>query len=185
MRVTRLASAGAVVATLLLGASTIALSQNETVDQGPRYLYGEFEGFLHPDPKNPFECGVGFTSDSTLFGEIEPLGASTLRQVNCYVPTDTLGNVQDVVWTITGESGDILSAVGVESGDCIPDDVPDAGGFYSCWGSMAVTGGTGAFEGASGEIHVLAYTWNTQSDHPDAAPGDTPAMMIVEGLLEY
>jgi hypothetical protein len=185
MRAIRLASAGTAAAVLLLATPSDVLGQAEPVGEDPRYFYGELEGFLHPDTDNPFGCEVGFTSDSTLFGESTLLGTTTLRQVNCYVPADTLGNVQDAVFTFTGESGDTLSGAALEAGDCIPDDATDAGDYYSCWGKLAITGGTGAFDGASGEIHIFAYTWNTQSDHPEAAPGDVPAMVLLEGLIDY
>ena len=185
MRTTRRVLAAAVAAVFLLGSSAVALGQAEDASEGPRYFYGELEGFLHPDVDNPFECGVGFTSDSMLFGQTELLGATTIRQVNCFVPSDTLDNVQGLVITITAENGDTLTGEGAGNGDCIPDHVPDAGGYYSCWGAFGITGGTGDFEGASGEIHTIVYTWNTQSDHPDAAPGDTPVMALLEGLVDY
>jgi len=133
MRAMRLASAVAAAALLLVGASIAVLGQEEPANEGPHYFYGEFEGFLHPDTDNPFDCPVGFTSDSMLFGESELLGVTAIRQVNCYDPTDTLNNVKDVVITITAESGDTLTGTGTATGDCIPDDVPDAGGYYSCW----------------------------------------------------
>ena len=62
------------------------------------------------------------------------LGATTIRQMNCYVPTDTLGNMQLAELTYTGESGDTLT--GTATGDCIPDDVPEAGGFYTGCGRL-------------------------------------------------
>jgi hypothetical protein len=182
MRAIRLVATGTVAAVLLLSASTVGLGQEEAVGEGPRYFYGEAEGFLHPDTDNPLGCDIGFTSDITMFGQSTLLGATTIRQVNCYVPTATLHNMQLAVLTYTGESGDTLTGAGV--GDCIPDDVPEAGGFYSCWMVIDITGGTGAFEGASGELHALGYTINAQSDHPDAAPGDTPARTLFEGLVE-
>jgi hypothetical protein len=183
MRVIRLMVAGTVAAVLLLGSSTVVLGQEDARDESPQYFFGELEGFFHPDETNPHDCAIGITSDSMSFGQTELLGATTVRQVNCYVPTETLHNIQDAVYTITGESGDALTAIG--SGDCIPDDVPEAGGFYSCWATITITGGTGVFGEASGEIHAIGYTWNTQSDHEDAAPGDTPARMLLEGLIEY
>ena len=185
MRVIRLAAAGTATAVLLLGSSSVVLGQEDAASEDPRYFYGELEGYLHPDPDNPFGCEVGFTSDSMLFGESTLLGATTLRQLNCYVPSDTLNTAQLGTWTITGESGDTLTGSENGSGDCIPDEVHEPGGFYSCWGEITITGGTGAFEGATGEVHALVYTWNSQSDHPDAAHGDTPASMIFEGLVEY
>jgi len=183
MRANRLVSAGTAAAVLLLGSSTVVLGQEDVVDEGPRYFFGELEGFFHPDMDNPLGCDIGFTSDSTVFGETELLGSTTSRQLNCYVPTATLENLQLGTWTVTGEAGDSMS--GTVSGDCIPDDVPEPGGFYSCPGTIIITDGTGVFEGATGEIRIIGYTTNAQSDHPDAAPGDTPARMIFEGLIEY
>jgi hypothetical protein len=167
---------------LLIGWSPVVLGQEDIVD-GPHYIYGEAEGYLHPNEDNPLGCDIGMTSELTLSGESTLLGATTIRQVNCYVPTTTLENTRFVTITYTGESGDTLTGTG--SGDCIPDDVSEPGGFYSCWGTTTITGGTGVFEGASGEIHAIAYTFNTQSDHPDAEPGDVPATVLFEGLVEY
>ncbi len=183
MRAIKPVMVGTAAVFLLLGSSTTVLGEEEVAAEGPQYIYGEAEGFFHPDTDNPLGCDIGVTSDATTFGESTLLGATTIRQMNCYVPTDTLDNVQLATWTFAGESGDTLTGSG--SGDCIPDDVPEAGGFYSCWFAITITGGTGALEGASGEIHGLGYTINTQSDHPDAAHGDTPARMLFEGLIEY
>jgi len=182
MRAPRLVLAGTAAAVLLIGWSPVVLGQEDIVD-GPRYIYGEAEGYLHANEDNPLGCDIGMTSEVTAYGESPQLGAVTISQVNCYVPTDTLDNVQLGTITYTFESGDTLAGTG--SGDCIPDDVPEPGGFYSCWGTTIITGGTGVFEDASGEIHSIAYTFNAQSDHPDAAPGDVPATMLFEGLVEY
>jgi hypothetical protein len=178
-----LLTAGTTAATLLLGPPTVALGQEEVAGEGPHYLFGEVAGYLHPNEDNPLGCDVGFTSENTLYGESTLLGATTVRQVNCYVPTDTLDTIKLITVTYTAESGDTLTATG--SGDCIPDVVSEPGGFFSCWGTTTITGGTGAFEGATGEIHAMAYTFNTQSDHPEAAPGDVPISMLFEGLVEY
>ncbi len=180
MRAIRLVATGTATAILLLGASSVGLGQ-EGADDARQYFSGEAEGYLHPNEDNPLGCDIGMTSEVTAYGESPQLGAITIRQVNCYVPTDTLDNVQLGTITYTFESGDTLA--GTASGDCIPDDVPEPGGFYSCWGTTIITGGTGVFEGASGEIHAIAYTFNAQSDHPDAAPGDVRAMMLFEGLV--
>ena len=94
MRAIRLVLAGTVAAVLLLGSSTVVLGQEDVGDEGPQYFFGELEGFLHPDEDNPHDCAIGITSDSMIFGETELLGATTVRQVNCYVPTDTLHNIQ-------------------------------------------------------------------------------------------
>ena len=124
MRAIRLVSAGTAAAVLLLGSSTVVLGQEEVADEGPRYFYGEMvDGIFHPDEDNPLGCDIGMTSDVTYFGESTLLGPTTVRQINCYVPTETLLNVQGVAITFAGESGDTLTGTG--SGDCIPDDVPE------------------------------------------------------------
>ena len=81
MRVIRLAAAGTATAVLLLGSSSVVLGQEDAASEDPRYFYGELEGYLHPDPDNPFGCEVGFTSDSMLFGESTLLGATTVDLV--------------------------------------------------------------------------------------------------------
>jgi len=183
MRAMRLVAPGTAAVMLLLGASSVGFGQEGADVDGPQYFYGEVEGYLHANEDNPLGCDIGMTSEVTAYGESPQLGAITISQVNCYVPTDTLDNVQLATITYTFESGDTLAGTG--SGDCIPDDVPEPGGFYSCWGTTIITGGTGVFEDASGEIHSIAYTFNAQSDHPDAAPGDVPATMLFEGLVGH
>ena len=179
-----LVSAGTVAAVLLLGSSAVGLGQEETSDEGGQYLYGEVAGFLHHNVENPLDCDIGFTSEETGTGSATLLGAVTLTGRNCYVPTDTYQNMTKGVIIVTAESGDVLELEG-RDGNCLPDDVPTPGGVYSCSIRDVIVSGTGALEGASGEIHGIAYTTNMQSDHPDAAPGDVPFRLIFEGLVEY
>jgi hypothetical protein len=184
MRAIRRVSAGTVAAVLLLGSSTVVLGQERASDEDGRYLFGEVAGFLHHNVDNPLDCDIGFTSEETGTGTSTLLGTVTVIGRNCYVPTDTYQNMTKAVLTITAENGDVLELEG-RDGNCLPDDVPAPGGVYSCSITDVVVSGTGAFEGASGEVHGIAYTTNAQSDHPDAAPGDVPFRLIFEGLIEY
>ena len=182
MRAIRVLAVGVAATVVLLGPAAMN-GQEDAADEGSHYLFGEVEGFLHPDEANPFGCEVGFTSDSTLFGDLTLLGATTVKQVNCFVPDDILDTIQLGELTYTAESGDMLTGTG--SGNCIPHEVLEPGGVYTCTITTTITGGSGAFEGATGKIHAIGYSFNTQSDHPDAAPGDVGVRMLVEGLIEY
>jgi hypothetical protein len=185
MRTIRLLLTGAATAALMLGSTTLAMGQEETTLEGPSpYFYGEVEGFLHHDMENPLDCAIGFTSDSTLTGESTLLGATTVRLVNCYVPTDTLSNAQGGVLTFTGENGDTITASG-GTGDCIPDWVAEPGGLWTCPFTTFVTGGTGAFEGATGEIHGISYVENVHEDADIKEGADAPGSITFEGLVEY
>ena len=183
MHTTRLLLTGAATAALLLGSTTQAVSQEEATAEGPSpYFFGEFEGSLHHDMENPLGCEIGFTSDTTMTGESTLLGATTVHMVNCYVPTDTLSNVHDSVVTLTGEDGDTLTVSG-GWGDSIPDWVADPDGVWTTVFTASVTDGTGAFEGATGEIHGVNYVENVHVE--GEAPGDAHGSMIIEGIIEY
>lgn len=184
MRTTRLLLAGATTVALMLGTTTLTLCQEEA-DEGPSpYFYGEVEGYLHHDLDNPLGCDIGFTSDSTLTGESTLLGPTTVKMMNCYVPTDTLNNAQGGVLTFVGENGDTLTASG-GTGDCIPDWVGEPDGVWTCPFTTFVTGGTGAFEGATGEIHGINYVENVHTEPDDKEMVDAPGTMVFEGLIEY
>jgi hypothetical protein len=47
-----------------------------------------------------------------------------------------------------------------------------------------VTGGTGVFEGATGEIHSVGYVTNTTAKDVELR-GAVPASIVFEGLVEY
>ena len=184
MRSIRLLAAGATTVVLVF-CSAVAVMAQEEAEEGPSpYLFGEVEGFLHHNAENPLGCDIGFTSDTTGTGTSTLLGATTLSARNCYVPTDTYQNMTNVVMTLTGETGDVLEFEG-RTGNCLPDMTTEAGGVFTCPGTVVVTGGSGAFEGASGEIHTVAYTTNAEAKQPDAVPGDAPFRMIFEGLIDY
>jgi hypothetical protein len=170
---------------LMLGATTLAIGQEETAEEGPSpYFFGKVEGFLHHDMDNPLGCEIGFTSDTTFTGETTLLGATTVHVLNCYVPADTLNNIQDTVVVFTGENGDTLTASG-GTGDSIPDWVAEPGGVWTSPFTTFVTGGTGAFEGASGEIHGINYVENVHTDAEAKELVDAPSNMVFEGLIEY
>ncbi|MGD8486809.1 MAG: hypothetical protein PVG27_06120 [Chloroflexota bacterium] len=181
MRTLKLLAASVTTAALVLGPSTTALAQ-EQAEEGPSpYLYGEVEGLLHHDMDNPLDCAVGFTSDSTLSGG-STLGPLTVRMVNCYVPTDTFDNTSDGTVTYTFESGDTIE--GTATGNCLPDWTDEEGGVFTCIGVTTVSGGTGAYEGATGTIHAVGFVRNVHPKDPDALPGDAPYELIFEGLVE-
>ena len=100
------------------------------------------------------------------------------------MPTDTLSNAQDAVLTFTGENGDTITASG-GTGDCIPDWVAEPGGLWTCPFATFVTGGTGAFEGATGEIHGISYVENVHEDADIKEEADAPGSITFEGLVEY
>ena len=188
MRTTRLLITGAATTALVLGSVALVVGQDEATEEAEGapspYFFGEVEGYLHHDMENPLGCAIGFTSDSTLVGETTLLGPTTVRLTNCYVPTDTLGNAQDGVLTFTGESGDTITARG-GTGDCIPDWVDEPGGVWVCPITTFVTGGSGAFEGATGEIHGISYVENVHEGSDVNEQVDAPASMVFEGLVQY
>ncbi len=184
MRTLKLLLSGAVTTVLLLGSTGLAVGQEEAEEGPSPYFFGTVEGVLHHDVENPLGCEIGFTSHSMLTGESTLLGATTVDAVNCYVPTDTLYNMQQGAITFTGENGDTLTAEGV-AGDCIPDWVAEPGGTWTCPFTMMVTGGTGTYEGASGEIHGISYVTNVHTDDADKELVDAPTTFMFEGLVEY
>jgi hypothetical protein len=185
MRTIKLLLSGAIATVLLLSSTALAVGQEEAVDEGPSpYFFVTAEGFLHHDMENPLGCEIGFTSHSTLTGESTLLGATTVDAVNCYVPTDTLNNMQDGAITFTGENGDTLTGVAL-TGDCIPDWVAEPGATWTCPFTMMVTGGTGTYDGASGELHAISYVTNVHTDDANEETVDAPTTMMLEGLVEY
>lgn len=182
MRTLRMLVALATTVVLTVGAGASALAQEEAEAPSP-YFFGTAEGFLHHDLDNPLGCDVGFTSDSTLTGESTLLGATTVKQLNCYVPTDTFDNTSDGTVTFTGENGD--SITGTMTANCLPDWTAEEGGVFTCIGEVPVTGGTGAFEGATGTIYAVGVITNVHSKDPDVPPEDAPSELIFEGLIDY
>ena len=50
---------------------------------------------------------------------------------------------------------------GTYDGNCIPDFSMEPGGTFECVGEFTITGGTGAYEGASGRLVGVATYMNT------------------------
>jgi hypothetical protein len=88
------------------------------------------------------------------------------------------------VVTFTGENGETLTA-SRGTGDSIPDWVAEPGGVWTSPFATLVTGGTGAFEGARGEIHGINYVENVHIDADAKELVDAPSSMMFEGLIEY
>ena len=176
MRTTRLLLTAATTTALVLGSTNLAVGQSS-------YFYGEVEGFLHHDMDNPLGCDIGFTSHATAAGESTLLGPTAVKQMNCYVPTDTFDNAADATISFTGEDGD--SIAGTMPFNCLPDWTEAAGGVFTCVGEITVTGGTGVYEGATGTICAVGFVTNAASKDPAAAPDDAPYELIFEGLIEY
>ena len=158
-------------------------AQEEAGAGSSEYLYGEVEGFLHHDMVNPLGCDVGFTSHATGSGVSTLLGPTTVEQWNCYVPTDTFVNSANASISFSGEGSDSLA--GTMPINCLPDWTEAAGDVFTCISEITVTGGTGAYEGASGTIHAVGFVTNADSKDPAAAPGDAPYEVVFEGLIEY
>jgi hypothetical protein len=185
------AMAGLMSLALLLGSSSAVLAQEEMEGPDP-YLAGSFTGSLVGDTENPLGCAQIVAPDGTEFplvtmtglswGTTTLLGATTMSSQNCYVPLDVLANIQDAVFTLTGEAGDEIS--GTWSGDCAPGFVFQPGETYRCYGIMEVTGGSGMFDGASGQIMMTAELW--EAGMGDEGIGNPLPMEVrIEGLIEY
>ena len=70
-------------------------------------------------------------------------------------------------------------------GDSIPDWVAEPDGVWTTPFTTLVTGGTGAFEGATGEIHGINFVENAHTDDEAKEMVDAPATMMFEGLIDY
>lgn len=177
MRTIRRFLVGTVTLALLLGPTAIVTAQDETSP----LLLGTAKGINHGDMDNPLGCAEGWTGVTSAVGESSLLGATSVEFQNCYAPEDTLTNAYDGVITFTGEAGDELS--GTLSGNCIPDWVTDVGDEWACMMVVEVTGGAGAFDGASGEIHLIGSIINVGVAE-DGSFRVHPASIVYEGVID-
>jgi hypothetical protein len=172
-----------VATTLTLAIGAIAVAQDDAGEDTGEYFYGEAEGYLHHDTDNPLGCDVGFTSHAMATGESTLLGAISVEQQHCYVPTDTYVNSAGANISFTGEGGDSLT--GTMPINCLPDWTEAAGDVFTCIGEITITGGTGAYEGATGTIHAVGFVTNATSKAAGAEPSDAPYELVFEGLVDH
>ena len=118
----------------------------------------------------------------TAVGTTTLLGPTTMTSMNCYAPGDVMANIPEAVFTLIGDSGDIMS--GTWTGDCTPSFVSQPTETYLCHGLLVVTDGTGAFGGASGQIVMMSEHWYAGAN-ADGADNPMPTGVRLEGLIEY
>jgi hypothetical protein len=177
MRTIRRFLVSTVTLALVLGPTAIATAQ----EKPQQLLLGTAKGINHGNMDNPLGSAEGWTGVTSAVGESSLLGVTNVEFQNCYSPEDTLTNAYDGIMTLMGEAGDELS--GTLSGNCIPDWVTDVGDEWACTMVVEVTGGAGAFEGASGEIHLIGSIINAGVAE-DGSFRVHPASMVYEGVID-
>ena len=191
MRALKLALAGSISLVLLIGAVGAATAQDDEMASDP-YLAGRLAGTLAPDYEDPYGCGPmvmpdgtempPFTMVGTTVGMTTLLGESTMTSMNCYSPGDVMANIPQATFTLAGSDGDEIS--GTWTGDCTPSFVTEPTETYLCHGLLLVTDGTGAFDGATGQIVMMSEHWYAGFDE-ERGENPMPTAVRLEGLIDY
>jgi hypothetical protein len=165
------------------GAEVAAAPQEETDAVANPLMVGSAEGEMVADLENPAGCEIGFTSVMTATGESTLLGPTSVVFQNCYAPEDVLANMHGGTTTFSNDAGDSITVAG--PGDCIPSWVEEVGAEWICVSMAEVTGGTGQFEGASGQISFTGTVTNSGYDEEGLPTIPHPVSIVFEGLVEY
>ena len=189
MRSLKSVVAGSMVLALSV-VSVPAVAQDDGGVPDP-YLAGTLSGTLAPDYDDPFECGPIVLPDGTEMPPVTMVGSTagmttllgevTMTSMNCYSPLDVMANIPEATFTLTGSDGELG---GTWTGDCAPSFVTEPTETYLCHGLLLVTEGTGAFEGASGQIAMMSEHWYAGID-ADGGENPMPTGVRLEGLIEY
>ena len=190
MHTSRLPLVGIVILALSLAPAAV-LAQDEAEGVTSRYLAGKLIGLGSTDYENPLGCEPWVIDDegteaptptltNTVIGETTLLGPTAMMSELCLSFTAVLDDVTKGTFTMGGDSGELS---GTWSGDCTPIGVA-MGEQFMCTGLMEVTGGTGMYEGASGQFRTNADYWNAGFDS-DGLWKDSPTAWFIEGLVEY
>jgi hypothetical protein len=182
MRTLKLLVGSMATMALVFTATAAALAQEEAEGPSP-LMAGSAEGEMIADLENPAGCEIGFTSIATATGESTLLGPTTVVVQNCYTPEDVLMNMHDATTTFSNEAGDTITAAG--PGDCVPSWVEEIGAEWMCVSMAEVTGGTGQFEGASGQVNFVGTITNSGYDEEGLPTIPHPVSIVFEGLVEY
>lgn len=174
----------------VLAVPTAAVAEEDvTAEMAP--IGGVVNGIMVQDYENPMGCAEWVMPDGTTMpapthltsatGVTDLLGPTTVSLRACYSAADMFQNVSDGQWTMAGEGEDGLS--GTYSANCIPDFSMDTGTPWECVAEFTVTGGTGAYDGASGRLTGIATFMGTGFSE-EGLMRAVPSEMRFEGIVE-